>query len=190
MIPPRLLDSTLCVRTKTVLAPKKDATQATSRSASLATALGNSTGKLARNLTVFHLTQGQGYDFDGAEILDGSVVRGRFCFSRQSLFRPMNGLETDWRISGDKPSFHRKRTDWHPHWVPLFYDKYRYKTCLYNSRPLIESFFAKLQQCRVLATCYDKKSINLLGASTFTHCFGFQYHLVYLRMGPRLCAPN
>lgn len=39
------------------------------------------------------------------------------------------------------------------------YDKH-----LYKARHLIENFFAKLKQYRVIATCYDKRAVNFLGA--------------------------
>lgn len=39
------------------------------------------------------------------------------------------------------------------------YDKH-----LYNARHLIENFFAKLKQFRAIATRYDKRSFNFLGA--------------------------
>jgi transposase len=39
------------------------------------------------------------------------------------------------------------------------YDKF-----LYQSRHLIENFFAKLKQYRAIATRYDKKARNFLGA--------------------------
>jgi len=35
---------------------------------------------------------------------------------------------------------------------------------LYKARHLIENFFAKLQQYRAIATPYDKRATNLLGA--------------------------
>lgn len=43
--------------------------------------------------------------------------------------------------------------------VPIDYDKERYK-----ARHLIENFFAKLKQYRVIATRYDKRAVNFLGA--------------------------
>ena len=39
-----------------------------------------------------------------------------------------------------------------------------YEKNLDKSHPLIENFFAKLQQYRAIATRYDKTSINFLGA--------------------------
>lgn len=39
------------------------------------------------------------------------------------------------------------------------YDKY-----LYQARHLIENFFARLKQYRAIATRYDKRKINFLGA--------------------------
>lgn len=40
-----------------------------------------------------------------------------------------------------------------------YYDK-----ALYQARHLIENFFAKLKSFRALATRYDKRSVNFLGA--------------------------
>ena len=39
-----------------------------------------------------------------------------------------------------------------------------YDRFLYKSRHLIENFFAKLKQYRAIATRYDKRSVNFLGA--------------------------
>ena len=39
-----------------------------------------------------------------------------------------------------------------------------YDLHLYQVRHLIENFFAKLKQCRAIATRYDKTARNLLGA--------------------------
>jgi transposase len=35
---------------------------------------------------------------------------------------------------------------------------------LYKARHLIENFFAKLKQYRAIATRYDKRAVNFLGA--------------------------
>jgi transposase len=40
-----------------------------------------------------------------------------------------------------------------------FYEKH-----LYQARHLIENFFARLKQYRALATRYDKRAVNFLGA--------------------------
>jgi transposase len=42
---------------------------------------------------------------------------------------------------------------------PRAYDK-----DLYKARHLIENFFAKLKQCRAIATRYNKRAANFLGA--------------------------
>ncbi|WP_309743380.1 transposase, partial [Chamaesiphon sp. OTE_20_metabat_361] len=42
---------------------------------------------------------------------------------------------------------------------PREYDK-----DLYKARHLIENFFAKLKQYRAIATRYDKRAVNFLGA--------------------------
>ncbi|MFN5513645.1 MAG: transposase [Cyanobacteriota bacterium] len=39
-----------------------------------------------------------------------------------------------------------------------------YDKALYKARHLIENFFAKLKQFRAIATRYDKRSVNFLGA--------------------------
>lgn len=39
-----------------------------------------------------------------------------------------------------------------------------YDEDLYKARHLIENFFAKLKQCRAIATRYDKRAANFLGA--------------------------
>lgn len=38
-----------------------------------------------------------------------------------------------------------------------------YDEDLYKARHLIENFFAKLKQCRAIATRYDKRAANFLG---------------------------
>jgi transposase len=43
--------------------------------------------------------------------------------------------------------------------VPHPYDKH-----LYKARHLIENFFAQLKQFRAIATRYDKRAINFIGA--------------------------
>ena|SRR5882672_7249567 len=45
------------------------------------------------------------------------------------------------------------------HKEPRDYDRH-----LYKSRHLIENFFAKLKQYRAIATRYDKRAVNFLGA--------------------------
>ncbi|BCH28813.1 IS5 family transposase [Mesorhizobium sp. L-8-10] len=40
----------------------------------------------------------------------------------------------------------------------------RYDTELYKARHLTENFFAKLKQYRAIATRYDKRATNFLGA--------------------------
>jgi transposase len=39
-----------------------------------------------------------------------------------------------------------------------------YDKDLYKARHLIENFFAKLKQFRAIATRYDKRAVNFLGA--------------------------
>ena len=39
----------------------------------------------------------------------------------------------------------------------------KYDEDLYEIRHLIENFFAKLKQCRAIATRYDKRAANFLG---------------------------
>ncbi|HEY9779229.1 MAG TPA: transposase, partial [Leptolyngbyaceae cyanobacterium] len=39
-----------------------------------------------------------------------------------------------------------------------------YDKDLYKARHLIENFFAKLKQYRAIATRYDKRAVNFLGA--------------------------
>jgi transposase len=40
----------------------------------------------------------------------------------------------------------------------------QYDKDLYKARHLIENFFAKLKQYRAIATRYDKRAVNFLGA--------------------------
>lgn len=108
-------------------------------------ALGNPTG--------FHLTPGQACDLDGADVLLPELV--------SDILLADKGYDADERViqrlsqMGKTAVIPPKRNRTHPR----EYDKE-----LYKARHLIENFFAKLKQFRAIATRYDKRAKNFLGA--------------------------
>jgi transposase len=48
--------------------------------------------------------------------------------------------------------------------LSVLYEKALPDKELYKARHLIENFFAKLKQYRAIATRYDKRAVNFLGA--------------------------
>jgi transposase len=108
-------------------------------------ALGNPTG--------FHLTPGQAHDLEGADALlpsiDADTVIADKAFDADE--RVIEPLRKAGRNIVIPPKSNRK--------IERQYDK-----DLYKARHLIENFFAKLKQYRALATRYDKRAQNFLGA--------------------------
>ena len=108
-------------------------------------ALGNPIG--------FYLTPGQACDLDGADVLLADLVA--------PILLADKGDDADARVidvlaaqgkSAVIPSKANRTT-------PREYDQ-----DLYQVRHLIENFFAKLKQYRAIATRYDKRQVNFLGA--------------------------
>ena len=101
----------------------------------------------------FHLTPGQACDLDGADALlpelVGNTVLGDKAYDADE--RVIERLEAQGKTAVIPPK--RTRTS------AREYDKDLYKT-----RHLIENFFAKLKQYRAIATRYDKRAVNFLGA--------------------------
>ncbi len=101
----------------------------------------------------FHLTPGQACDLDGSDLLLPKLAANTILADK--------GYDADKRVverliaqgkTAVIPSKCNRIT-------PRDYDK-----DLYKSRHLIENFFAKLKQYRAIATRYDKRSVNFLGA--------------------------
>ena len=110
-------------------------------------ALGNPTG--------FHLTPGQAHDLEGADALLpdllGSVralLADRAYDARERVLDLLAKANINAVIP---PKSNRK-------------EQREYDEDLYQARHLIENFFAKLKQYRAIATRYDKRAHNFLGA--------------------------
>ncbi len=108
-------------------------------------ALGNPTG--------FHLTAGQAHDLEGADVLLDNIKADALLADKASDVdeRVLKRLEAQQCEPVIPPKSNRKEQ--------RRYDKY-----LYKARHLIENFFAKLKQYRAIATRYDKRAQNFLGA--------------------------
>jgi transposase len=101
----------------------------------------------------FHLTPGQACDLDGSDLLLPKLTA--------PIILADKGYDADKRVielliaqgkTAVIPSKCNRIT-------PRDYDK-----DLYKARHLIENFFAKLKQYRAIATRYDKRAVNFLGA--------------------------
>ena len=105
------------------------------------------------NPTQFYLTSGQAHDLDGADALLPGVEADAFLADRayDAQARVVDKLKQKncAVIIPSKSNRINKRE----------YDRY-----LYQARHLIENFFAKLKQYRAIATRYDKRAVNFLGA--------------------------
>lgn len=101
----------------------------------------------------FHLTPGQVSDLDGADKLLPDVVADTVLADKayDADERVIQSLEAQGKTAVIPPRRNRKH--------PRQYDK-----DLYKARHLIENFFAKLKQYRAIATRYDKRAVNFLGA--------------------------
>jgi transposase len=101
----------------------------------------------------FHLTPGQACDLEGADKLLPTVVADTVLADKgyDADERVIELLQAQGKLAVIPSRCNRKcRRD---------YDKE-----LYKARHLIENFFAKLKQYRAIATRYDKRAINFLGA--------------------------
>jgi len=101
----------------------------------------------------FHLTPGQACDLDGADVLLPGLVADTVLADKayDADKRVIEPLQAQGKTAVIPPK--RNRT------TPREYDKE-----LYKARHLIENFFAKLKQYRAIATRYDKRAVNFLGA--------------------------
>ncbi|XHX81251.1 MAG: IS5 family transposase [Stenomitos frigidus ULC029] len=105
------------------------------------------------NPVSFHLTPGQASDLDGADQLLPTVAADTVLGDQgyDADARVIEPLQAQGKTVVIPPRANRKHL--------CAYDKERYK-----ARHLIENFFAKLKQYRALATRYDKRGRNFLGA--------------------------
>ena len=101
----------------------------------------------------FHLTPGQACDLDGADKLLPHLVADTLLADKanEADERVIERLEAKGKTAVIPPKRNRKQQ--------REYDKE-----LYKARHLIENFFAKLKQYRAIATRYDKRAVNFLGA--------------------------
>jgi transposase len=111
----------------------------------LVDALGNPIG--------FHLTPGQACDLDGADVLLNDLAAETLLADKayDADERVIERLERAGKTAVIPPK--RNRTTLR---------EYDQELC--KARHLIENFFAKLKQYRAIATRYDKRSRNFLGA--------------------------
>jgi len=101
----------------------------------------------------FHLTPGQASDLEGADQLLGDVIADTVLADKayDADERVIERLQAQGKTVVIPPRRNRKQ--------PRDYDKE-----LYKARHLIENFFAELKQYRAIATRYDKRAVNFLGA--------------------------
>jgi transposase len=101
----------------------------------------------------FHLTPGQACDLDGSDVLLPNLVADTVLADKgyDADARVIEVLEAQGKTAVIPSK--RNRT------VMRDYDK-----DLYKARHLVENFFAKLKQYRAIATRYDKRKVNFLGA--------------------------
>jgi transposase len=112
-------------------------------------ALGNPTG--------FHLTPGQAHDLEGADVvlpgIDAETVIADTAFDADE--RVSEPLHQAGKTIVIPPKSNRT--------IPRAYDE-----DLNKARHLIENYFARLKQFRAIATRYDKRATNFLGAIYLT----------------------
>jgi transposase len=101
----------------------------------------------------FHLTCGQACDLDGADKLLPNLVAETVLADKayDASERVIERLEAQGKTPVIPPRRNRKQ-------------QREYDKALYKARHLIENFFAKLKQYRAIATRYDKRAVNFLGA--------------------------
>jgi len=101
----------------------------------------------------FHLTPGQACDLDGADQLLPDLIADTVLADKayDANERVIASLEAQGKTAVIPPRRNRKHQ--------REYDKE-----LYKARHLIENFFAQLKQYRAIATRYDKRAVNFLGA--------------------------
>lgn len=101
----------------------------------------------------FHLTPDRACDLDGADKLLPALVADTVLADKayNADERVIQRLEAQGKTAVISPKRNRKQQ--------REYDKE-----LYKARHLIENFFANLKQYRAIATRYDKRAVNFLGA--------------------------
>jgi transposase len=101
----------------------------------------------------FHLTPGQASDLEGADQLLPQIVADTVLGDKgyDADERVIEPLQAQGKTVVIPPRRNRKSL--------RVYDQE-----LYKARHLIENFFAKLKQYRAIATRYDKRARNFLGA--------------------------
>jgi transposase len=101
----------------------------------------------------FHLTPGEAHDLEGADALmpdikAQTILADKAYDADERVIEPIRATGKQAVIP---PKSNRKN--------PREYDQY-----LYKARHLIENFFARLKQYRAIATRYDKRAHNFMGA--------------------------
>ena len=101
----------------------------------------------------FHLTPGQACDLDGADLLLPKLTANTILADKgyDADQRVIELLQSQGKTAVIPPKRNRV--------APREYDR-----DLYKARHLVENFFAKLKQYRAIATRYDKRAVNFLGA--------------------------
>jgi transposase len=105
------------------------------------------------NPVLFFLTPGQACDLDGADVLlpqvqAQAVLADKAYDAQERVIDLLQQRDIEVVIP---PKKNRK-------------DQRPYDEVLYKARHLIENFFSKLKQFRAIATRYDKRAVNFLGA--------------------------
>jgi transposase len=101
----------------------------------------------------FHLTPGQACDLDGSDLLLPKLTAPTILADK--------GYDADTRVI--EPLMAQGKTVVIPSKRNRIAAR-EYDKDLYTARHLIENFFAKLKQYRGIATRYDKRAVNFLGA--------------------------
>lgn len=110
------------------------------------------------NPLAFHLTPGEAHDLAGADaLLPAVLARGAKMLIADKAYDAEERILSRLRGAGaaavipqrsSSRAGKRRAVDWH----------------LYKRRHLIENLFARLKQYRAIATRYDKRASNFLGA--------------------------
>ena len=101
----------------------------------------------------FHLTSAPACDLNGADerLPDWVALTVMADEAYDATERVIQPLEAQGKTAVIPPKCNRKQ-------------QWEYDKELYQARHLIENFFAKLKQYRAIATRYDKREVNFLGA--------------------------
>ncbi|MGK7890020.1 MAG: IS5 family transposase, partial [Leptolyngbyaceae cyanobacterium] len=105
------------------------------------------------NPTQIVLTSGEAHDLNGADVLLARVEAEALLADK--AYDADDRVRAVLQAQDIEPVIPSKSNRKHP----IEYDKE-----LYKARHLIENFFAKLKQYRAIATRYDKRTVNFLGA--------------------------